>query len=466
MRKLIILSVVLTAVFSAFAFTGDLRVIYIQRYDEPGWKPGNLLFTDEQTQKLEMELPLDKSFQLPESFKKCEGLMFIYGNLLEEGGGKVIARRFAAMNQGDLFVYLIDDREGLTPIMIDYAGICEYTDAADGKRYAWLCGQCDDERAIKIGEHYFQQFLKQTEKMELDWGPFVSGNALLGFLLAEMTSTIVAGGWQPNDVVMNPGIVTTHSLGRPARDRGSAETGGFKYELTVMSTDNACEIRGFQNYIVMFASTAMLEIFHKFYDNQGIFKAWKESETATNLGATPEFPTLTDKHIGYFWKSIPPERLFRNEVFCSLFSYYFAATQPPIVGADGKKKIGLEQLLDHFAQNQETGLTLAEIISVLMENYKKSGVRDDPKLRQLYAIGLMDILSRFKASRVVFEGFLSSSVKAGEAADLLDSYLGTARVEGLRDDLRRKTVGMDLEQMEKHLRDRLVQKDYLTGSDN
>lgn len=460
MNKTVAPVVLFLAFASLAAFGGDIKVVFIANHHDPNWKPGNLLLTDEQLSKLEFELPLKGVTKMPAFLEKCPGIASIYAFLVDSPDYRWLASRIAAMGEDDVYIYLIDDREGLTPIMIDYAGICDYTESQGGKRYAWLCGQADPERAVKIGEHFAQQFLKKLEEPDDYPERLESYKALFGVLAAEMLHTVVGGGWQPNDIILKPGTVFTRKIGDVARRRDSGKSGGFLYELTVMPTDNSCELEGMGIYICLAAADSMLPVYHKFYENQGVFKARKGSETLQMLGKKPDFETIAEGHAGYFWDTVTPGRLFHNEVFYGLFLYFFTETQPPVRGKDNKMHNGFEQVMDHFGETQEAGVALAEVIVELVKYYKKSTSPDDPKLRQLYALGLLDILGRFKAKRVEFEGFFADKMPASEAGDLFDSYFGTPRVEGLRDDLKRKTVGMDLAAMVKHLRDRLKQKVY------
>ena len=140
------------------ASAGDVRFIYVRSY------------LQQEERQLSEEQQLDAILQPLEGAggaevlrsNGCQELAEFY-NMLHESFQRDILDAMAAMHEGDLYIYMVDDRNGVTEEVRDLIGASIYERPQTMRpESVWLCGSPSPERAVWIGERfagdYYQAF--------------------------------------------------------------------------------------------------------------------------------------------------------------------------------------------------------------------------------------------------------------------------------------------------------------------
>lgn len=421
---------------------GDLKIVMIKYYNDPNWRAGSLALSDEYFNKMYLELKGEAGKRELEA-AGCKYLVRLYNGLTGTGGYTWLARRIAAMSDDDLYVYLVNDQYGLTTVMKDFAGLCDYDDPNDDEnlRYTWPCAHAKPERAVKIGEHFAEQFVTQLLKR-----PIALQNedhvlvAYSSMFLGKLMHTITDAPWQPNDLVLKPNPVSASFLEFVNKNRGSKEKPKYTQALTLMPTSSGANMRAMEIFIASSTSNLARSLYDYFFYDKGFFAILDGSEAHRNLSGTPNPVILPGNHIGYSYKSISLDKLVFNEVFIALAARYTTPTQPPVEDVFGDKIYSLVQVLQHFETNREASVGAVDVLNTLMENYAKTATNEQIKQRRLFIIGLLDLLSHFSAGKDIFEALLDTTlIPSNEIGGLLNTYFGSGS-ESPREAIKKKVA--------------------------
>lgn len=459
-----IVSIILISA-TALAMAGDVKIRYIRYYNDPNFKGDLKKFSDEVVRNIEVDLSGTAGVKELQA-SGCNLLSYLYSTLQNSDYMRVV-KRIAAMNEYHLYIYLIDDRKGLTPIMQSYAGVCDYVER-DGKRYAWLCGHYTPECAIKIGEHYAQRFFEEFEKVK---GAKEAFSALAATFLGEMMHTVYHSPhyWYPNNLVLKPSSVDTRlsftGLKMPAskfKKRRAGPTSDVGPWLTLMPNITSSNIRALEIFLSACWSRSLLDVYEKFFWCDGLFYVENGSATHKELQAHSlgDFGGANDKFIGYFFTSLYANRnkmdkffvlkdLTDNEVFIALTLFYFCAYWPHENDSAGNTSYGFELALDAYnavkaeKPSEEPGL-LMRIVGTMFKRMPSTTSPPEVRKRRLFFIALLDLLSDYAGDRSSLNYHLEKYViPTKELQPLLREYFGTGGQPGIRDKLRKATETKD-----------------------
>jgi hypothetical protein len=460
MRKTV-LAAALVLIVAAAASAGDVKILLIKQYNDPNWRGGgNTRFSDAQVAELEQELSGNQGGTAL-GYANCTYLNYLY-TMLQNTDYRKIVDRIAAMSAPTLYIYLVDDKDGLTQIMQDYAGVCDYPEA-DGKRYAWLCGHSTPERAVKIGEHYAKAFFDAFSK---EVGTKEAFSALAAAFLGEMMHSVTQtpAGWYPNDLILKTSEVQTRlspsARKLPAtnfRKRVTSSRPEDGASLTLMPNFKGSGLRAMEIFVSACWSRSLLNVYEKIFQLDGFFRVEKGTDTYSNIGVPQE--SVVGNYVYYLYTDYYLNKdhlddsrflkaLTENELFAGLTLYYLGAYWPHEIDAAGKAAYGFELVMDAYNAVKDTdpavepGL-LFNIISTMFKRIPAYNNVQEIRERRLFLIALIDYLSDYKGDRNDLNYHLEQYViPTTELQPLLNYYFGGGQA-GIRNMFETATLKED-----------------------
>ena len=371
----------------------------------------------------------------------CNELAEFY-NMLHESFQRDILAAMAAMHQDDIYIYLINDRSGLSDEVRELVGVSTYNRPQTVRpQSVWLCGRPAPERAIWIGERfigdYRQAFMGLPGTVVPNSG-MNSGMAVRGAFLGEMIHAISGRGgrdsvsepasWQPNDLIISP------SSEAPRR------TMELHFTMTMMATELGAARRGLELFVAQEGCTSFFGIYSHFFDNNALFLYTENSQVRRALGGDGDYPQPTPDTVGFFWRSIPMDRMILNEVYLALFLREFARTQPRTPGSGGTELSGFNLVLDIVRSRGQVEPGLRGLIGEMLTRYESSaGSQEQIHNRRLYYLALVDTLTNFTGNREAFAELPFAEETGDEQIEaLLTEYFGEGEGSGLRATIRQE----------------------------
>ena len=439
MRGASIIAGLLLALAVCASVAGDVVVVFLRHYEVPdrenlSWEQ---LTSDEVAEQVEVVLSGAEGRRvLTEA--GCEKLSQIYYTITGDDDIARALREIASLSEDNLFIYMIDDREGLTETQMDFGGLCEYDDPEAGNwRHAFLCGHCRPERAIKIGEHFARVLEQRFLELEgVSGADSYNRIAINGLILGEAMRTVVEADWQPNNMIIQPR--------REGSGDGGEQGGNYANGYTLMPAQAGANLRALELYAAACTVFAFQDLFDEFYFNRGILLAARGSEVREALPEAADAADAVAEHDGFIWQSIPLPELFGNEVFGALVLYYMSYTQPPVADEDGANRHSFYQVLESCYADG-AARPWAEVVQHLMDLYEGGHSAEELRMRRLFYLSLVDTLLHFRGNREALEGALMSAgmFLAEEIDAVLDAYLGAGNEADLRGAIRASVSGED-----------------------
>ena len=420
---------------SVAAVAGDIRWRFSDRIQDSRREDGAVRITEQQLREWEVPLEGRQGVQFMRQ-RGCAMLAEVYENALRPNSrfGWCL-ERIARMSPRTVYIYLINDTNGLSDVQSQAFGLCHYrvtNTERQALRYAWLCGHEEPEPALKIGEHYCQEFLRAYESMGLSGGRETATGALAGIICAELLRTVGTAPWQPNDIVLKTYNVADTRRDYQRTNPGSAVMDELNCWTTLMEDEAGANFRGLETFVLASGAPTARDLLASYWSNSALMSVRMGSATQNSIGRDPSLNDFPEGYGGYFWSSLTLERLMVNELFYGLVLYHFCTTQPP-----SDDMSSYEQVLHFFEQYHERPITLTDLLSYMLVRYEEGRTPDRLRSRRTYAIALIDAASMCGAERTRLDmvgGGLA--IPQEELDQILDAYVGEGGRESLRERLR------------------------------
>jgi len=422
-----IFAAALLAALPILCISADWEFIWIPRVENPdGWSVGDEIPEATQAQLFNI-ISGDTGAETLRG-AGCDALLRAY-NDIRSGTLSGAAAYIRDLRSGNVRVYLIDDRRGLTDVMNRFVGVA--TTESEGNVYAWPCANARPERAIKLGEKY------AADKVAEGSGGWEEYQATL---LHEMVHTVDQTLWVPVIDLETTGSGSTRRVVR----EGGTYTDAYgsdreHFDIEILPNARAAFMEGIANFVGLTWSDFEREDYIYFFSSGGMLAVEHGSETQRLIGRTPdETDTFNDTVYDlYRWDSLPLDALIRNEYFIALLLHYYAKHLPP--QADGSDSLdGFEQVLRHFIQTNMADRTVIDLIGSLLDSASFSD-RILLTNHRYFVLGAMDLMSNFTVDKEGMRAILGQRVfiPDEELDTLLDEYFGAEGLEGERQAIRR-----------------------------
>jgi len=418
----------------------QFRFKVLPHYHDPNYRSGQMIFSQQQMAAVENDYnPQTTSASLRHSGYTL--LPDIYENLNVSTASSAhvanIAKRFLAMGDGDIYFYMALDKQGLTPITLGYAGLCDYAQAgstssastgsggtasASSSRYAWLCGHATPERAVKIGEKWCEDCLQALARLAPSSSDLDRKAALFSLIFAELLSTTEEFEWHPIDIVFRPSSVSLRVIGGDARQRQTGPTAqniSGERILTLMPNYRGAFVRGMQIFVNMSTSGILRTLYHEAAIN-GMVVARTNTDTQIELGQG-HWTVSPNDYVGYSLYRVPFEKAMYIELFIGIALYHVAHTHP-----HHNNVTGFDIVLNYYRAHRRGLITLVDLIKALDENFAQRAGADELLQRRLFILGILDYLSLMETTRAQFENRLENFwLPPDQLRPVLDAYFAT-----------------------------------------